>query len=101
MPKAKAKEKVRALVAAQWGSASYFLKIDGIRGESQDRQHRDEIKLQSFAWGNSNAEPRAVLLHQRRPKSPFRIFRLSRRPARQGHNSWCNAPPASTFREPS
>jgi type VI secretion system secreted protein Hcp len=57
MPTATTKEKVRALVAAQLGGASYFLKIDGIRGESQDRQHKDEIELQSFAWGNSNAEP--------------------------------------------
>ncbi len=59
MPTATTKEKVRALVAAQLGGASYFLKIDGIRGESQDRQHKDEIELQSFAWGNSNAEPQA------------------------------------------
>lgn len=56
MPTATTKEKVRALVAAQLGGASYFLKIDGIPGESQDRQHKDEIELQSFAWGNSNAE---------------------------------------------
>lgn len=56
MPTATTKEKVRALVAAQLGGASYFLKIDGIPGESQDGQHKDEIELQSFAWGNSNAE---------------------------------------------
>lgn len=50
---------MRALVAAQLGAASYFLKIEGIRGESQDKDHRDEIELQSFAWGNSNADPQS------------------------------------------
>ena len=29
----------------------YFLKIDGIPGESQDDKHKNEIELQSFNWG--------------------------------------------------
>jgi type VI secretion system secreted protein Hcp len=29
----------------------YFLKIDGIQGESQDAKHKGEIELVSFAWG--------------------------------------------------
>lgn len=29
----------------------YFLKIDGIEGESQDDRHRDEIDLLSMSWG--------------------------------------------------
>ncbi len=32
----------------------YFLKIDGIPGESTDKQHKDEIELASFTWGLSN-----------------------------------------------
>ncbi len=32
----------------------YFLKIDGIPGESQDSEHKDEIVLQSFSWGDDN-----------------------------------------------
>jgi type VI secretion system secreted protein Hcp len=28
-----------------------FLKIDGIKGESSDAQHREEIELESFSWG--------------------------------------------------
>lgn len=29
----------------------YFLKLDGIKGESQDAKHKDEIELISFSWG--------------------------------------------------
>jgi len=29
----------------------YFLKIDGIEGESQDHKHKNEIQLESFQWG--------------------------------------------------
>ena len=32
-----------------------FLKIDGIKGESQDKTHKEEIELLSFSWGVSNA----------------------------------------------
>ena len=30
-----------------------FLKIDGIKGESTDAQHREEIEAASFSWGAS------------------------------------------------
>jgi type VI secretion system secreted protein Hcp len=33
--------------------ADYFLKIDGIAGESQDSKHKGEIQLESFGWGES------------------------------------------------
>jgi type VI secretion system secreted protein Hcp len=33
----------------------YFLKIDGIPGESLDDKHKDEIELVSFSWGVSHA----------------------------------------------
>ncbi len=29
----------------------YFLKIDGIQGESQDKAHKSEIEIESFSWG--------------------------------------------------
>ncbi len=29
----------------------YFLKIDPIKGESQDAKHKDEIEIESFSWG--------------------------------------------------
>jgi type VI secretion system secreted protein Hcp len=31
--------------------AEYFLKLDGISGESQDAKHKNEIELVSFSWG--------------------------------------------------
>ncbi|MCE4557398.1 Hcp family type VI secretion system effector [Roseateles cellulosilyticus] len=30
---------------------SYYLKIDGIRGDSTDKSHKDWIDIDSFAWG--------------------------------------------------
>ncbi|CAL1239734.1 Hcp family type VI secretion system effector [Candidatus Methylocalor cossyra] len=32
----------------------YFLKIDGIKGESQDDKHKDEIAIESWSWGETN-----------------------------------------------
>jgi type VI secretion system secreted protein Hcp len=32
----------------------YFLKIDGIDGESTDDRHKGEIEIESFSWGESN-----------------------------------------------
>jgi type VI secretion system secreted protein Hcp len=30
-----------------------FLKLDGIKGESKDDKHKDEIHIESFSWGVS------------------------------------------------
>jgi type VI secretion system secreted protein Hcp len=30
-----------------------FLKLDGIKGESKDDKHKDEIHIESFSWGLS------------------------------------------------
>jgi type VI secretion system secreted protein Hcp len=35
-------------------SDDYFLKIDGIEGESQDANHKGEIELQSFSWSEEH-----------------------------------------------
>jgi type VI secretion system secreted protein Hcp len=32
-----------------------FLKLDAFPGESKDRQHPDEIEIESFSWGVSNS----------------------------------------------
>jgi type VI secretion system secreted protein Hcp len=34
-------------------AVDYFLKIDGIPGESHDDKHKDEIDLLSFSWGET------------------------------------------------
>jgi type VI secretion system secreted protein Hcp len=35
--------------------ADYYLKIDGVDGESVDEKHKGEIELESFSWGESNS----------------------------------------------
>jgi type VI secretion system secreted protein Hcp len=35
--------------------ADFFLKIEGVQGESQDDQHQNEIELTSFSFGVTNA----------------------------------------------
>ncbi|MDP9491672.1 MAG: type VI secretion system tube protein Hcp [Actinomycetota bacterium] len=35
-----------------------FLKIDGIKGESLDKTHKDEIDILSFGWGEAQEAPR-------------------------------------------
>ena len=33
----------------------YFLKFDGIKGESADAKHKDEIDIESWSWGETHA----------------------------------------------
>ena len=33
----------------------YFLKIEAIKGESQDSKHKDEIEIESWSWGATQA----------------------------------------------
>ena len=35
-------------------AVDYFLKIDGIEGEAQDKTHKNEIQLASWSWGETN-----------------------------------------------
>ena len=32
----------------------YFIKFDGIKGESTDAKHKDEIDVESWSWGESH-----------------------------------------------
>src|SRR5262245_54497218 len=34
-------------------ATDYYLKIDGIEGESEDDKHKGAIELQSFSWGET------------------------------------------------
>jgi type VI secretion system secreted protein Hcp len=34
-------------------AVDYFLKLDGVEGESQDSKHKGEIDLESWSWGES------------------------------------------------
>ncbi len=40
-------------------AVDYFLKIDGISGESTDESHKDEIEVESFSWGVSQTATRS------------------------------------------
>jgi type VI secretion system secreted protein Hcp len=42
-------------------AVDYFLKIDGIPGESQDKAHKGEIDVISFSWNVSRQGPKARL----------------------------------------
>jgi type VI secretion system secreted protein Hcp len=35
----------------------YFLKIDGIPGESTDDKHKGEIEVEAWSWGETNPAP--------------------------------------------
>ncbi len=35
-------------------AVDYFLKIDGVSGESPDAKHKGEIQLESFSWGETS-----------------------------------------------
>jgi type VI secretion system secreted protein Hcp len=41
-------------------AVDYFLKIDGIEGESKADDHKDEIDLESFSWGETQRGPLAM-----------------------------------------
>jgi len=36
-------------------AVDYFLKIDGIEGESGDHKHKNEIEIESFSFGETNS----------------------------------------------
>lgn len=36
-------------------AVDYFLKLDGIDGESTDSKHKGEIDIESWSWGETNA----------------------------------------------
>jgi type VI secretion system secreted protein Hcp len=36
-------------------AVDYFIKFDGIKGESVDAKHKDELDIESWSWGVTNA----------------------------------------------
>lgn len=55
----------------------YFLKIDGIPGESQDSKHKDEIELASFSWGVTHVPGHTG--HGGTGRAEFQDFHITRR----------------------
>ena len=50
-------------------AADYFLKLDGIKGESADRNHKEWILIDSFSWGAD----REIVLDEQGDKVPGRF----------------------------
>lgn len=48
------------MLKAHGAAVDYFLKIDGIAGESTDEGHRGEIELESWSWGETQSGTRAT-----------------------------------------
>jgi type VI secretion system secreted protein Hcp len=38
-------------------AVDYFIKFDGIKGESTDAKHKDEIDVESWSWGETHPGP--------------------------------------------
>jgi type VI secretion system secreted protein Hcp len=38
-------------------AVDYFIKFDGIKGESTDAKHKDEIDVESWSWGETQTGP--------------------------------------------
>ena len=55
-------------------AADFYLKIDGIDGESEDSKHTKEIEVQSWSWGESNEDLLPAAVAAVPGKSPCRIF---------------------------
>ena len=36
-------------------ASDFLLEIEGIKGESKDKVHKDTIEVDSFSWGVANA----------------------------------------------
>lgn len=54
-PKSLTAEHLMEIQYADAASVDYFLKIDGIEGESTDSMHKGQIDVLSFSWGASNS----------------------------------------------
>ena len=42
-------------VGNAFAASDYFLKIEGVEGESTDAKHKGQIEIDSFSWGVSNS----------------------------------------------
>ena len=38
-------------------AVDYFIKFDGIKGESADAKHKDEIDVEAWSWGETHVGP--------------------------------------------
>lgn len=58
-------------------TVDYFLKIDGIDGESTDNKHKNEIDVLSWSWGKRRVGLWLVGVEVVPAKSPCKTFTSS------------------------
>ena len=46
-----------SLISPAHAAVDMFLKIEGVKGESQDQAHKDEIDVLAWSWQLSKASP--------------------------------------------
>ncbi|HET6458908.1 MAG TPA: type VI secretion system tube protein Hcp [Nitrosopumilaceae archaeon] len=51
---------ISSSIGTAFAASDYYLKIDGIDGESTSANHKGEIDIQSFSWGVSNSGSMAL-----------------------------------------
>lgn len=78
---------IGAAFAAQ---VDYFLKIEGVKGESTDSRHKGEIEILSWSWGETNVSshealkegPGSIVLKTRGGKHSEQLARLHKEQTR-------------------
>ena len=74
----------------------YFLKLDGIEGDSTDAKHKGELKLESFSWGLAQTVAPARGAGGGAGKAQFQDLSFVQRSGRPRRSSSSPARPAST-----
>lgn len=64
------------VLLAEGAAVDYFLKIEGIEGESTDEIHKGQIEIMSFSWGVSNSGSMAAGSGAGAGKASFSSIRL-------------------------
>jgi type VI protein secretion system component Hcp len=65
-----------------------FLNLDGIKGESQDDQHKDWIELDSFSFGATNTEPGSQSGGAGTGKGVVNLGDIKGESTDKGHKDW-------------
>jgi type VI secretion system secreted protein Hcp len=62
-----------ALLGPATTSADGYMKIAGIKGESTDKGHKDQIDILSWSWGESQREAVSGMASRKRQHKPLEV----------------------------
>lgn len=65
------------MLLAQAANSDYYLKIEGIEGESTDEMHKGQIEIMSYTWGMSNSGSMAASSGAGAGKTSFTSIRIT------------------------